>query len=313
MDKRLKPSIFEVNILYLILAIFLLFIGSYVQSVEIYSGLLITEYILILLPSLLFLKIKGYSIKGVLRLNKINFKQILMIITITVCTYPLAVFLQSISINIINKFTDVIPTEVPLPENSPQYLISLFIIAISPGICEEIMFRGIILDAYESIGRKRSIVISASLFAIFHFTIFNMVGPLLLGIVFGIMVYQTNSIYSSIIGHIVNNGIAITIGYYMNKYYYLIDNKINQEIGPYTILENIASFLILIGLLFICFFIVIKLLKKLSEYNNIDHKERLDDKDSYSKGELIVSKFKYIPIFIVVLIFILLNWAFVLN
>ncbi|HLR20924.1 MAG TPA: type II CAAX endopeptidase family protein [Tissierellaceae bacterium] len=314
MEKRIKPSILEANIIYLILAIGLLFIGSYVQSREIYSGLLITEYILILLPILLYLKLRRYSLKKVLRLNKISFRQIIIVIIITVFTYPIAVFVQTIFINIITSFKDVVPTEVPIPDNGPQYLVSIFIIAISPGICEEVMFRGLMLDAYESIGRKKSIMISAILFAIFHFTFLNLLGPFILGIVFGIMVYQTNSIYSSIIGHIVNNSLALTIGYYINKYQYLIDDMIDQQMVSSNGSNSMMSSLFILGILVLSLLIVITLLKKLSEddFYEDEREELYMRRESYIKKRPVLDKLQYIPILIVTVLFIIINLALIL-
>ena len=63
MEELKRPSILEANSLYFILGVLLLFLGSYVQSREIYSGLLITEYIIILIPNLIFLKAKKLPIK----------------------------------------------------------------------------------------------------------------------------------------------------------------------------------------------------------------------------------------------------------
>ena len=71
-----KPGIFEANNIYLMLGLALLYVGYLVQSREIITGLLITEYILIFLPNIVYLKFRGYSLKGVLRLNPISFKQI---------------------------------------------------------------------------------------------------------------------------------------------------------------------------------------------------------------------------------------------
>src|SRR5699024_4587010 len=76
-----------------------------------------------------------------------------------------------------------------------------------------IMFRGTIMNAYEGLSKKKAIIYSAVLFGLFHLNLQNLVGPILLGIIFGIIVYKTNSIYSSIIAHTINNGIALTIGY----------------------------------------------------------------------------------------------------
>lgn len=318
MGNKTKPSIFEVNVLYLLLGIILLLLGSLVQNREIYSGLLITEYILILLPSLLFLYFKRYPIKKVLRLNRISFKQILMVILITIFTYPLAIFLQAIFLSILSYFKDITPNGVPLPEDGIQYIISFFIIAISPGICEEVMFRGVMLDAYEKIGRNKSIIITAFLFGIFHFTVLNMIGPFLIGIVFGIMVYKTNSLYSSIIGHTVNNGIALTLGYFINKYSYLIDELGDGATDAVSMDTTVKMGFGIILFLGICLTIVITLLRRLSAEGINKDFVSVNYLDYYKKDTQTVeintniNKLSYIPVFIVIIIFIFVNWKYIL-
>lgn len=316
MQKKINPSILEANILYLILGIGLLTLGGMAQSLEIYSGLLITEYIIILLPNLLYLHFRGYSLKKVLRLNKINFKQIILVILITLATYPLAVFLQAIWFSIIGSFTEINATGVPLPENGVQYLISFFIIAITPGICEEIMFRGVILDSYERIGRKKSIVITAFLFAIFHFTIFNMVGPFVIGIIFGIMVYKTNSIYASIIGHITNNGIALTLGYILNKYYYIIDDLASSEMDT-SMSGGVRIGIALLILLAIAFVMIVIMIKNLSSKDIVADHEYIKEVETMEDNEVVeenplIQGLKYFPVLIIVGIFIFVNWKYVL-
>lgn len=310
MENRTKPSILEANNLYLILGMVLLSLGSYVQGREIYSGLLITEYILILLPNLLYLKYKRYPLKKVLRLNRISFKQIIMVITITIFTYPLMVFVQAIFLSILTYFKEVNPTMVPIPQNSMQYIIGFFVIAITPGICEEIMFRGVLLDAYEKIGHKKAILITAFLFSIFHFNILNVVGPFILGIIFGIMVYKTNSIYTSIIGHTVNNGIALTLGYMVDKYYYLIDGAMEEQMETVTPSPNIAVALGIILFLALSLVIVVYLLRRLSPIE--DGAYAPNDSEISIEENTIFHGLKYIPVYIILLIFIFVNWKFVL-
>ena len=78
MRKRLgNPSICEGNLFYLFAGILLLVVGTRVQSREFYSGLAITEYLLILLPAILYIKLGGYSFKKVLKLHSIKFIQLL--------------------------------------------------------------------------------------------------------------------------------------------------------------------------------------------------------------------------------------------
>ncbi len=65
--------------------------------------------------------------------------------------------------------------------------------------------------------RKKAIIYSAILFGIFHFNVQNLLGPIYLGLLFGIIAYKTDSIYPTIIGHTVNNTIALTIGYFATR------------------------------------------------------------------------------------------------
>lgn len=312
-----KATALQVNILYLVLGILLITVGGFVQSRELYSGLLITEYLLILLPSLLFIKLIGSSIKKTLRLNRIGIKQVLLVIGITIFTYPIAVFFQAIFLGIINMFKEITPSTVPMPNDGLQYFISFLIIAISPGICEEVLFRGIILNSYEHTGYYKSILITAVLFGMFHFNLANFVGPTILGIVFGIMVYKTNSLYSSIIGHTINNGIALTIGFLFNRYEELINEITIDYLDSSDTMDIGVKGFVALAFLIICFFIVKSLFSKLEpiELYSHDSYDKIDlnaeDKDFCEDiiSESRTKSIEYSPIVIVILIFILMNWV----
>lgn len=209
---ELQPSVLEANFFYLFIGLILLTLGSLAQSREIYSGLIITEYLIILLPTVIYLKLRGYSLKKTLRLNKLSLKQIVMIPLIVVCSYPTVVFLNYIMITILSTFSEIKQSPVPIPQNTSELLISLVVIALSAGICEEIMFRGFIMNSYEKFGKKKAITVSGVLFGLFHLNLQNLLGPMFLGILFGYIVYKTDSIYSSIIAHTTNNAIALFLG-----------------------------------------------------------------------------------------------------
>ena len=299
MSERSRPSILGVNILYLLLGLLLWFAGSIVQSREVYSGLLITEYIIILLPNLIYLKSKGFSLKNVLRLNTISLKQMLYVCLITIFSYPVAIFLNGIVMAIISIFTDVVPNGVPLPNNAPMYLLSIFVIAVAPGICEEVMFRGTIMSAYGRLGKKKAIIYSAILFGLFHLNLHNLIGPTFLGIILGITAYKTNSIYSSMLGHALNNGIAMTIGYFATK---AQSNSIGNEVPAFEISYQLQ---LVMGLAMIGIFailsacILVKLLKKLPPSEMVI--EEIEDHANKTKV------IHYLPIVGVLIMFILIN------
>lgn len=212
-----KISITEANYFFLIIGLALLLIGSYVQSKEIYTGLLITEYLIILMPTVLYIKLRGNSLKKVLRLNKISIKQGLLIPLIVLFSYPIGIFLNLLMIIVLSAFGKVMTNPVPIPESGGEFIIGIIVIALSAGICEEVMFRGLMMKAYEKMGKWKAIIISACLFGFFHFNIQNLIGPIFLGIVFGYMVYKTNSLFSAIIAHATNNGLALTLGYLLTR------------------------------------------------------------------------------------------------
>jgi membrane protease YdiL (CAAX protease family) len=221
--KKGRITIFEVNIIYLLVAMLLVTLGAYFQSLNIKTGLLITEYILVLLPVIVFIKWKKMSLKKVLKLNKLNLKHGLLVMAITVLIYPVALFFNLIMMTIISLFTTIKSLPVPTAGNFKEYVGLFFIIAISAGICEEIFFRGMLLSVYKKKYKKLAIVITAVMFGIFHFNLQNLLAPTILGLIFGYLVYLTDSIFAGIIGHITNNGLAVTLAYAVN----VVSKKLN--------------------------------------------------------------------------------------
>lgn len=216
-SKRESPTILESNILYLLIGLALITIGSIAQSIDIYIGLLITEYIIILIPILLYLKIKGYSIRKTLRIKNVSFKQIIYTLVIMLLSYPIGVFFNYIGIIFLSKYGKLLSSPVPIPNSAEEFILGLIVLSITPGICEEIMFRGMLMKSYEPLGKKKAIIYSAILFGIFHFNLQNLLGPTFLGIIFGVLAYKTNSIIIPIIAHMINNLIALSIGFYADR------------------------------------------------------------------------------------------------
>lgn len=296
-----KPSILEANSFYLFIGIILLTLGSYAQIKGIYTGLLITEYIIILAPTIFFLKMRGYSLKKVLRLNKISLKQALIIPIIVVFSYPIGVFFNYLMMIILNLFGKINPNPIPIPENGQEMIIGLIVVALSAGICEEIMFRGFIMKAYEKKGIKAGIMYSALLFGVFHFNIQNLLGPMFLGVLFGYIVYRTDSIFSSMIAHTTNNAFALILGMLITKINIDPEMAADVAVASGAILDTATMIIGAIGIGFIavvCGVIVYFLLRLLPKGENIQQE---DTNASFQENISIVS---FIPLFIVFLIFI---------
>lgn len=242
MQQERKLKVLDANLLYLIGAILFILIGSVVQYRDLMSGLLITQYVLILLPPILYLALKKVSIKKALRLNTLRPKHILLIALITILMYPAAVAANAFMMFLLSLLGNLNVPELPTAENAQQYVLLMFIISISAGICEEVFFRGFVLRGYEALGKNKAIIISAVLFGIFHFNLYNLMGPIVLGLVFAYLVTLTDSIFAGMVGHIVNNGFAVTLSFLLNYFTGRIDMTEAAETA--TELSTSASLLI---------------------------------------------------------------------
>ncbi|MDR5659076.1 ABC transporter permease subunit/CPBP intramembrane protease [Serpentinicella sp. ANB-PHB4] len=120
-----------------------------------------------------------------------------------------AIFIYQMSIM---PFIEEAPNLVELEAQikSLSLLGKFFVIALTPGICEELFFRGLILRSLEkSWGAKWAIIISALAFAIIHLDIVRLVPTFLLGLTFGYITVKSRSIFPAIFLHVLNNSMAV--------------------------------------------------------------------------------------------------------
>lgn len=97
-------------------------------------------------------------------------------------------------------------------------LLNLVIIALIPAIGEEMTFRGVL---QQSLTRKMNphiaILLSSAIFSFIHFQFYGFLPRMFLGMLLGYMFYITNSLWTSILMHFVNNGASVVIYYFGNK------------------------------------------------------------------------------------------------
>ncbi|MEX0648623.1 MAG: CPBP family intramembrane glutamic endopeptidase [Balneolaceae bacterium] len=85
-------------------------------------------------------------------------------------------------------------------------------IALVPAFCEEILFRGYILRAFEkSWGIITAIVISGIVFGLFHIQLTNLLPLATLGMFFAGFTWLSASLWPAIAAHFINNGSAVVL------------------------------------------------------------------------------------------------------
>ena len=105
----------------------------------------------------------------------------------------------------LNNFQSMVGQEVP-------YWFAFYAMVIQAPVIEEALFRGIIVGGLLAYWSKYQAAIwSAVLFAIYHLNPWQFPLALILGLVFAWWVIQTRSLWSAILGHTLNNFLAVTL------------------------------------------------------------------------------------------------------
>lgn len=104
-------------------------------------------------------------------------------------------------------------------ESFPAYLFNIFMIALIPAIGEELLFRRVFQQLFTDWTRNVhwGIWISAALFSFIHFQFFGFFPRMLLGVLFGYLLYWSNSIWLPVVCHFVNNALAVSLSWLVYK------------------------------------------------------------------------------------------------
>ncbi len=205
------------NILFLIFTV--IFLG-YQFVLGIILGEALTDYVyliviinqLIILASvLIYCFVKKINIKETFRFNNPGLIPILVITLLALPATFAAGMFNTIMVYLLQFIGDIPSAGIPVPQNLPELLTGILIIGVMPGVCEEMLHRGLLLRSYERRGSYKALIIVAIFFGLFHFDITNLLGPILLGLIIGYYVIRTNSIWAGIYAHFLNNTIATII------------------------------------------------------------------------------------------------------
>jgi len=238
--------------------------GADITKVNITSYRIMTsasQFLLILLPSLLLSKL---FFKDIGLIIKTKIPSVFEIILFVSGLFLLLIVLQNFIIvqNYIievwaknNAFIRNIKNYIDFNDNQLtglySYLIKtngfldkllvIFIVAVTPAICEEMFFRGYVQGALKvSLKPLYSSLITALFFSLNHFNIYGFLSLFALSLYFSYSVNKSSSIFISILLHFTNNFISVLVFFIVGKDE-LFSSKI--DINTVNIVPNATMFL----------------------------------------------------------------------
>ena len=114
---------------------------------------------------------------------------------------------------------EVITTFLTKFDSIGQLLLAFFVIAVLPGIGEELVFRGLLQKEFIKSGANVhvSIWVAAILFSTMHMQFFGFVPRMFLGALFGYLYYWSGSLSLAMFAHFVNNAASVLALYFYQQ------------------------------------------------------------------------------------------------
>ncbi|MDR0850797.1 MAG: CPBP family intramembrane metalloprotease [Christensenellaceae bacterium] len=184
----------------------------------------IPEWLSYILNAVLYLLFLGafliYSKIGkidIIKANEFNKKINFGIVGICVAISVICILFFNSFIGLVDSGLEYIKPSSTITLSGAWWAVigAIITMTVMPAIIEEFIFRGVIFKGLLSRFKPAAaIVLSALMFALFHFEIHQFVYQFILGIVFACIVYYTGSIVYSMIVHFFNNFIVIMAVYF---------------------------------------------------------------------------------------------------
>lgn len=154
-------------------------------------------------PSLIFMKLRsdGYTKKLRLRLPKQ--RHVLFTVSAAVVMILSSVLLNYLMLSLFpDSYTSSAQSYMSASSGSVLGGVHAIVaFAILPALCEEFLFRGIIIAEYESVGVAAAVLFSSLTFAMSHFSFVRLPVYLFAGLCLALILYVTKSLFAAMIVH----------------------------------------------------------------------------------------------------------------
>lgn len=192
---------------------FLYFMGTsvalaivpFVREMSDSAYMLLAQLICFLPPIILYFSLSGKDFRKTLRLNPLGWKNALIIVCFAVSIQPI---MSLLSYLMSLFFPNPVEQSIGGIQQS-GLILSLLSVALIPAILEEAFSRGILLSGYQFLGKWKAALASALLFGLLHMNPQQLLYTLFVGFIFSFLVERTDSLYASILPHLIINATTV--------------------------------------------------------------------------------------------------------
>ena len=184
----------------------------------------IGQFLAIGLPAVIIARFSSSRVRSFLRIRRVDWTLMVLSLLAFVALIPVVQWLGEMSSSLPwPSWVEELESMMLEPlnrvlEDTSRLPINLFMIALTPAICEELLFRGYVQrQAERTVGARWGIIATGVIFGMYHLQPTKLLPLAVLGIYLGYLVWRTGSLLPAAAVHFANNGFAVMLGYVAAK------------------------------------------------------------------------------------------------
>lgn len=184
-----------------------------------FIGNTVGQVVGLLLPAVLLVRLHARRRWGFLRLRASTGPLLVLSLLALVAFTPVVQWLGSVNqaLPLPDYILDMDAAQMALIEQvlraDTSVWFNLVVLALTPAICEEVLFRGYVQrHAERALGAAGGIVFSGVLFGVYHLRLTQVMPLTALGLLLAYLTWRTGSLWPAILVHFANNAFAVFLG-----------------------------------------------------------------------------------------------------
>ena len=205
-----SPETSDSIICFLIMLPLMFFVSTSLQQIGLRESIIISQWGLFFLCSLGFMVYFKINIRECLTLHNPGARNLIVCFLLTPFCFS-GVVLLSLLLHRMGLSAPEVETVDLMASltNNYGFLGSLLLISVTPAICEEVFFRGLVLSGLRrEYSPKACILIQALMFGVAHFSLFRFAGTAIMGAALTLVLFRTRSLICTIMMHMIFNGLS---------------------------------------------------------------------------------------------------------
>jgi membrane protease YdiL (CAAX protease family) len=167
---------------------------------------------MVLVPMLIYVLGRGYSFRDTFRWHKVKFRVLFISAVIGLGLTAVMDELDHLIQSVAPMQTEIVEAMVDLLtfHNAGEFFVIFLATVVIAGIGEEMLFRGFFQGTMERItSAKKAVIATAMVFAILHFNPWYFLEITIFGIIMGVVVWKSGSIFPAMVIHGLKNFLSL--------------------------------------------------------------------------------------------------------